>query len=144
MIPNMEWIIMAGMMSLFAMTAGETKHCYVCKSRGDTGDCKDPYNSESGAIPPQSIQPCFTGWCMKTLDTDDNFPATQRTCMNSPPDDNTPRCTYAMDNLPGFAKKVYVCYCKGNLCNSALSGKASTRIVISAAFVVFLFFTAGL
>ncbi|GAU98164.1 hypothetical protein RvY_09344 [Ramazzottius varieornatus] len=98
------------------LSRAETQHCYVCKSRGDRGDCKDPFNTDTGK---SNIQPCFTGWCIKTTDTDENFPSTERTCMPNPPDDNIGRCTTATVGQVDFPKKVYTCYCKGNLCNAS-------------------------
>lgn len=55
--------------------------------------------------------------CYLILDYDQ---AIQRMCVNRGPDDNQDRCTITAYNY----KKVYMCLCQGDLCNSAPSTRA--------------------
>lgn len=41
--------------------------------------------------------------------------ATQRMCVQRGPSDSEDRCAYTVYNY----KKVYMCFCQGDLCNSA-------------------------
>ena len=41
--------------------------------------------------------------------------ATQRDCLARPPSDGKERCAYVKYNR----KEVYMCFCKGDLCNGA-------------------------
>lgn len=44
--------------------------CYACRSRGDLGDCRDPFSFNDTSIKelpgtPVSVTPCPSGWCRK-------------------------------------------------------------------------------
>ena len=50
------------------------RRCYTCRSRGDRGDCRDPFippEYPEGALRRQSVDiavaetECSTGWCSK-------------------------------------------------------------------------------
>ena len=105
------------------------KRCYSCRSRGTLGDCRDPFyvtaNSttvqhKSGGV--KSI-PCASGWCSKTLEDVNTGStldvaygaATQRDCLQRPPSDSQERCAFVKVRH----KQVYMCFCRGDLCNSA-------------------------
>merc|ERR1711994_960673 len=67
-------------------------------------------------------EPCSSGWCLKILEGrdknfgDDDFGiATERQCLQRPPSDNQERCAYVKQNH----KRKFMCFCKGDLCNSA-------------------------
>lgn len=104
------------------------KRCFSCRSRGDLGSCKDQFkytnltqiNLESG-IGVESV-PCASGWCGKIIETrnseakEEEFDtATQRTCLQRGPSDGEERC----DDTVWEYKKVFMCFCHGDLCNSA-------------------------
>lgn len=67
--------------------------------------------------------PCASGWCGKVIEgggtyaIDDYDLATQRMCVQRGPDDNMDRCADTIYNY----KKVYMCFCQGDLCNGARS-----------------------
>ena len=73
-------------------------------------------------LQPVDELPCSSGWCLKILEgVDKNFKednygiATERSCMQRAPSDNGERCAYVKYNH----KQVYMCFCKGDLCNSS-------------------------
>ena len=52
------------------------RRCYTCRSRGDRGDCRDPFippEYPEGALRRQSVDiavaetECSTGWCSKVM-----------------------------------------------------------------------------
>jgi len=66
--------------------------------------------------------PCASGWCGKIIETrnsdakEQEFDtATQRTCLQRGPSDGEERC----DDTMWEYKKVFMCFCHGDLCNSA-------------------------
>uniref|UniRef100_A0A182K5P4 Protein quiver n=1 Tax=Anopheles christyi TaxID=43041 RepID=A0A182K5P4_9DIPT len=98
------------------------KRCYQCRSRSELGSCKDPFlfnatQEENGV----SAVPCASGWCGKVIEgmgsfrEDDYDMATQRMCVQRGPSDSEDRCAYTIYNY----KKVYMCFCQGDLCNAA-------------------------
>ncbi|KAI9590052.1 uncharacterized protein LOC119642171 [Glossina fuscipes] len=100
------------------------RRCYQCRSRGELGSCKDPFlfNATDGANEPGlSAVPCASGWCGKVIEgggayaVDDYDQAIQRMCVQRGPDDNQDRCANTIYNY----KKVYMCFCQGDLCNAA-------------------------
>ena len=130
------------------------RRCYTCRSRGEQGDCRDPF------IPPEELQsdatkretravsdiPCSTGWCSKLMEgVDKNFVdddygiATERQCMQRAPSDNQERCAYVKYNH----KQVYMCFCKGDLCNSAKEVKPPLFEILlaSALFLPYFVFS---
>ncbi|XP_035896206.1 uncharacterized protein LOC118505047 [Anopheles stephensi] len=107
-----------------ATTNALLKRCYQCRSRSELGSCKDPFvwnatqvESERGV----SAVPCASGWCGKVIEgmgsfrEDDYDMATQRMCVQRGPSDSEDRCAYTVYNH----KKVYMCFCQGDLCNGA-------------------------
>ena len=65
--------------------------------------------------------------------------ATQRDCLARPPSDGKERCAYVKYNR----KEVYMCFCKGDLCNGATmstpsaggaGGMAALVLALSAFF----------
>ncbi|XP_050420301.1 uncharacterized protein LOC126833189 [Adelges cooleyi] len=104
------------------------KRCFSCRSRGDLGSCKDRFkytnisqlNAEPGIG--AEVVPCASGWCGKIIETRDvdakeqEFDtATQRTCLQRGPSDSEERC----DDTVWEYKKVFMCFCHGDLCNGA-------------------------
>lgn len=63
--------------------------------------------------------PCASGWCGKIIESqnlnNEYGTATQRMCLQRGPDDGEERCAYTVWNY----KKVYMCFCLGDLCNGA-------------------------
>ena len=130
-------------------SSSAARRCYTCRSRGEQGDCRDPFIPPDVPKPGARVEshskavsdiPCSTGWCSKIMEgVDKNFGdndygiATERTCMQRAPSDNQERCAYVKYNH----KQVYMCFCKGDLCNSAL-GVRSPWAVLLAALSVFL------
>ncbi|OWR52468.1 hypothetical protein KGM_214782 [Danaus plexippus plexippus] len=58
--------------------------------------------------------------------TDDYGAATQRMCLQRSPSDDEERCAYTMWNH----KKVYMCFCTGDLCNSAVRSQLVLPILL--------------
>ncbi|CRL01998.1 CLUMA_CG015367, isoform A [Clunio marinus] len=104
---------------------GLIKRCYQCRSRGDLGSCKDPFRFNASHIdtePGVTAVPCASGWCGKVMEgetgafREDDFDlATQRMCVQRGPDDNEDRCANTVYNH----KKVFMCFCQGDLCNGS-------------------------
>jgi len=102
------------------------RRCYQCRSRGELGSCKDPFRFNITQIddePGVTAVPCASGWCGKviesagTLKDDDYDMPTQRMCVQRGPSDAEDRCAHTIYNY----KKVYMCFCQGDLCNSSPS-----------------------
>ena len=110
------------------------RRCYTCRSRGLRGDCRDtfirpspppltPPGEEAPYQPPVHETPCSTGWCSKIIEGvgidgiggEDYGIATERQCMTRAPSDGKERCAYVKYRN----KQVYMCFCKGDLCNAA-------------------------
>ncbi|KAH8327474.1 UPAR/Ly6 domain-containing protein rtv [Drosophila kikkawai] len=103
---------------------GLLRRCYQCRSRGELGSCKDPFTFNATDVenePGLSAIPCASGWCGKVIEgggtyaIDDYDLAIQRMCVQRGPDDNMDRCADTIYNY----KKVYMCFCQGDLCNGA-------------------------
>ncbi|XP_034236148.1 uncharacterized protein LOC117642264 [Thrips palmi] len=103
---------------------GALKRCFQCRSRGDLGSCKDQFTfNATTAQQEQGVEaiPCASGWCGKVIEgtgsykQDDYGMATQRMCLQRGPSDGEERCAYTIWNH----SKVYMCFCQGDLCNSA-------------------------
>jgi len=112
------------------------RRCFTCRSRGVRGDCRDPFvrpspapltpppdGEEAPFQPPVYETPCSTGWCSKIIEgvgvdgvgEEDYGVATERQCMTRAPSDGKERCAYVKYRN----KQVYMCFCKGDLCNAA-------------------------
>lgn len=55
------------------------QRCFVCRSRGEMGSCKDQftYNAtqiESKDVKGVEMSPCASGWCGKIVETESNAP----------------------------------------------------------------------
>ena len=112
-------------------SSGQQRRCFSCRSRTNLGDCRDPFyvtgNSSTLESKSHGVKtlPCASGWCQKILEdvdkvhtVDESYGgATQRDCLQRPPSDNTERCAFVKYNH----KKVYMCFCHGDLCNKAQS-----------------------
>ncbi|KAH8421289.1 hypothetical protein KR009_000295 [Drosophila setifemur] len=103
---------------------GLLRRCYQCRSRGEGGSCKDPFTFNATDVesePGLAAIPCASGWCGKVIEgggtyaIDDYDLAIQRMCVQRGPDDNMDRCADTIYNY----KKVYMCFCQGDLCNGA-------------------------
>ncbi|KAF2368346.1 hypothetical protein FHG87_000895 [Trinorchestia longiramus] len=96
------------------------RRCFACRSRGRLGDCRDPfpYNSTYLVKDVEAI-PCASGWCSKIIEGDkygdDHDLATERSCLQRIPPDSTQRCAEVEWNK----RKVFACFCEGDLCNGA-------------------------
>merc|ERR1712115_591722 len=129
-------VMVAAMVAVVHVVDGQAKihiqrRCYVCRSRGELGDCRDQFIPPEPLPPGTPVQahdksvveePCSSGWCLKILEGrdknfgDDDFGiATERQCLQRPPSDNQERCAYVKQNH----KRKFMCFCKGDLCNSA-------------------------
>lgn len=130
---------------------GRFKRCFTCRSRGALGDCRDPFNLNSTTFDEQtntkpSIEatPCASGWCAKIIEDDfgDSIAATERSCMQRPPTDNEERCSETFfENHRD--RKVFLCMCNGDLCNSASTLRYSviyslTMILLGTYFLTYL------
>lgn len=119
------------------------KRCIRCRSRGDLGTCGDqfPLNvTETDVVAGLHVVACPSGWCGKLLEgtvgafrQDDYGTATERMCLQRAPSDYEERCAYTMWNR----KKVYMCFCNGDLCNSA--SRTSSYLFITSIVLVLLY-----
>nr|QIJ96700.1 retroactive [Glyphodes pyloalis] len=120
------------------------KRCIRCRSRGEAGSCRDPFPTNVTETEAQAgihVVACPSGWCAKLIQgttgafrSDDYGAATQRMCLQRSPNDDEERCAYTMWNH----KKVYMCFCNGDLCNSAL--RTSTfPVTILLSFIVTIY-----
>ncbi|KAL7304987.1 hypothetical protein TKK_0002778 [Trichogramma kaykai] len=111
------------------------RRCIRCRSRGDLGSCKDPFTLNSTQIEQErgvEAVPCASNWCVKIIESqsihNEYGTATERNCLGRGPDDNEERCAYTKWNN----KNVYMCFCKGDLCNG------SSTIALSRSLLAFL------
>ncbi|XP_035795209.1 protein quiver-like [Anopheles albimanus] len=110
--------------SHITVTNALLKRCYQCRSRSELGSCKDPFLFNATEVENErglTAVPCASGWCGKVIEgmgsfrEDDYDTATQRMCVQRGPSDSEDRCAYTVYNH----KKVYMCFCQGDLCNNA-------------------------
>lgn len=99
--------------------------------------------TQIGAEPGVGVEavPCASGWCGKIVETrnseakEQEFDtATQRTCLQRGPSDSEERC----DDTVWEYKKVFMCFCHGDLCNAALSLSVGSGAVQLLAFTTLL------
>jgi len=127
---------------LFDTTSGARKarRCFNCRSRGELGDCRDPFylsanstlvkNSKKAGV---KMLPCSSGWCKKFVGgNQDKLKSDQaieheRGCLTRGPPDNKPRC---FEHDFGM-----MCICKGDLCNQAPSINVSYLKLFSALII---------
>ena len=129
------------------------RRCFTCRSRGEKGDCRDTFirpsppptdlgeGEEAPYISVVDETPCATGWCAKIIEgvgidsviSEDYGIATERQCMTRAPSDNKERCAYVVYR----GKQVFMCFCKGDLCNTG--NRTSVSLVAMVAVVSFSF-----
>ncbi|XP_066137578.1 UPAR/Ly6 domain-containing protein rtv-like [Euwallacea fornicatus] len=113
------------------------QRCFMCRSRGELGSCKDQFvvnltlveNKQEIGV---ETVPCASGWCGKIVESENALKeeygvATQRICLQRGPSDSEDRCAYTKWNY----KKVLMCFCKGDLCNSSISLNANYVLLFS-------------
>ncbi|XP_017779974.1 PREDICTED: uncharacterized protein LOC108565170 [Nicrophorus vespilloides] len=118
---------------------GGLKRCYVCRSRGENGSCKDPFTlNATQADEEKGVDtiPCASGWCGKIVETENALKeeygvATQRICLQRGPSDSEDRCGQTKWQY----RPVLMCFCKGDLCNDA------STVSLSAILLGIAFFT---
>lgn len=52
---------------------GLLRRCFVCRSRGELGSCKDPFTINATQVEHErgvETVPCASGWCGKILETE--------------------------------------------------------------------------
>ncbi|KAK7080319.1 hypothetical protein SK128_003072 [Halocaridina rubra] len=135
----LDLVIVFVLLICFSVVEGLFQRCYSCRSRGKLGDCKDPFAINSTKLTPGvEAVPCVSGWCSKIIDGQkdgkDHDLATERQCIQRSPPDNIQRCAEALVGN----KKVFICFCQGDLCNSAFGVTPSSPLllVITALFVL--------
>ena len=125
------------------------RRCYSCKSRREKGAYRDPFTRPQTPVlglPVESHSkyvdelPCSSGWWSKIMEgVDKNFGdddygiATERQCMSRVPSDGKERCAYVKRNH----KQVFMCFCKGDLCNSGRGLQASWVVLGSMCFLLY-------
>ena len=134
------------------------RRCFTCRSRGEKGDCRDSFirpqppptelkeGEEAPYVSVVDETPCATGWCAKIIEgvgidsviSEDYGIATERQCMTRAPSDNKERCAYVVYR----GKQVFMCFCKGDLCNSG--DRTSVSLVTMAAVVSFSLVMSGI
>lgn len=119
------------------LSQGALKRCFSCRSRGDLGSCKDRFRfaNESDVLNEPGVETilCASGWCGKIME-DVNFAlkseeygkATQRLCLQRGPSDGEERCANTVYNR----NRVFMCFCKGDLCNGGGSVVASAALLL--------------
>lgn len=123
---------------LISFSSSVVKRCFSCRSRGDLGSCKDPFKytnvTQISVEPGIGVEavPCASGWCGKIIETrnseakEQEFDtATQRTCLQRGPSDGEERC----DDTVWEYKKVFMCFCHGDLCNNAPFKSSNTYLL---------------
>ena len=53
------------------VVVGLIKRCYQCRSRGELGNCKDPFQynaTQVEAVHGVTAIPCASGWCGKVIE----------------------------------------------------------------------------
>jgi len=137
-------VILTVISSIFSFdttsAARKARRCFNCRSRGELGDCRDPFylsanstlvkNSKKAGV---KMLPCSSGWCKKFVGgNQDKLKSDQaieheRGCLTRGPPDNKPRC---FEHDFGM-----MCICKGDLCNQAPSINVSYLNLFSALII---------
>ena len=76
----------------------------------------------------------------KNFGDDDYGIATERQCMSRVPSDGKERCAYVVRNH----KQVFMCFCKGDLCNTGSRAGAAVSPALLAAALLSSLAVAGL
>lgn len=61
--------------------------------------------------------------------------ATQRMCVQRGPDDSEDRCANTIYNY----KKVFMCFCQGDLCNGQSTNRNTKILIIASAMLLTIF-----
>lgn len=145
LVPEMSRFLVVSIFTFIIFTncaEGIIRRCYQCRSRGEKGNCKDPFKYNSTQAENQhglQVIPCASGWCGKVIEgqetyrEDDYDSAVQRMCVQRGPDDNEDRCAHTVYNY----KKVYMCFCQGDLCNGSSSVGASWGVLVAFSIIGF-------
>ncbi|XP_032793770.1 uncharacterized protein LOC116930471 [Daphnia magna] len=84
--------------------------------------------------------PCSSGWCAKVIEGKGTFKAeeygmaTERMCLQRPPQDLRERCAMTVRG----SQEVFMCFCKGDLCNGQPSFTASLHLIAGLALSALL------
>lgn len=121
---------------------GALQRCFVCRSRGDLGSCKDPFTFNATDVENErgvETNPCASGWCGKIVESENDLKeeygvATQRMCLQRGPSDSEDRCAYTKWQF----RRVLMCFCRGDLCNSSLNVKPFSFLVFFTSIIVFI------
>ncbi|XP_022647910.1 protein quiver-like [Varroa jacobsoni] len=135
-----RWIATGVLLIIIATTLvqARARYCYTCRSRGDRGDCKDPFAYNSTTAEKNKavkITPCASQWCAKFIEGkegDDDL-ATERMCLQRPPEDQMERCAETLYQR----RKVFMCMCKGDLCNLSSTNQMSLSVLAIGIFIAF-------
>ncbi|RZF37872.1 hypothetical protein LSTR_LSTR007725 [Laodelphax striatellus] len=135
-----QFITVSFLLVLFiGSSEGAIKRCFVCRSRGDLGTCKDPFKygnfTSLEDVKGVTAVPCPSGWCNKILEgganqfKDEEYgAATSRACLQRGPPDNEERC--AMTTLGSNPAPVNMCLCQGDLCNGSPSMSLRSMVLV--------------
>ncbi|OXA53232.1 uncharacterized protein LOC110851410 [Folsomia candida] len=132
--------VITSIVILFCLAVCEGRlstRCYVCRSRGELGDCKDPFSFNDTSIKdlpgfPVSVTPCPSGWCRKQTEgirgpADEYGSATDRSCLSQAPNDGEERCA----EVKIRNKVSRLCLCRGDLCNMAPSSRHGPLFLVA-------------
>lgn len=116
-------MVLAVIAFLCGKATGASRQCFKCRSRGELGNCRDPFpfNGTTGyAQAGIHLVSCPSGWCTKKIEgvggpPDDFGTATERACLIQAPSDKEERCIEIKENF----KTVLRCFCRGDVCNSS-------------------------
>nr|XP_023029801.1 uncharacterized protein LOC111517770 [Leptinotarsa decemlineata] len=128
----------------FITHSNALQRCFLCRSRGELGSCKDSFSvnvtkvENKQEIGIETI-PCASGWCGKIVESENSAKeeygvATQRICLQRGPSDSEDRCAYTKWNY----KRVLMCFCKGDLCNSSPGIKVNQSLLFSLVVIFFM------
>lgn len=105
---------------------------------------QDPfwYNTTTVANNPAiEMSPCASGWCGKAIEGQegDHLQATERMCLQRPPTDGQERCSETF--YENKRRPIFMCFCKGDLCNGAIVSSRVSRLLIASSFLSFIFWS---
>ncbi|KAL5275342.1 hypothetical protein ACFFRR_001317 [Megaselia abdita] len=139
-----QLILFCILIHIVSFTNALLRRCFQCRSRGELGSCKDPFRFNATEVEDEhglATTPCASGWCGKVIEgggtysADDFDMAIQRMCVQRGPDDNEDRCAYTVYN----SRKVFMCFCQGDLCNAGSSFTASKSMFVILTSLLYLY-----